>query len=209
MRSQVSTRGLAIGMCLIAACSCGRDAPRQTPLPASEPPSGWRIYGDVRLRFSIAYPEGWGVDRQYVYPIRIGGSELHGVAFSVPEWFRAKTNLARDTRISVEGLPNAANCDARLFLDSPQSELTENDGGYTWSIATGGDAGAGNFYDETVYALVGSHPCVAIRYFIHSTNIANYDPGTVKEFDRTALVTMFDRIRGTFAPESAGGAMED
>jgi hypothetical protein len=112
---------------------------------------------------------------------------------------RAHTNLAADTRLSVESMPGVKVCEARRFVDTPENELTENDGGHTWSVADAGDAGAGNFYDETVYALVGSSPCLAIRYFIHSTNIANYDPGAVKQFDRRALVTMFGRIRSTLA----------
>ncbi len=169
---------------------------------------GWRSYGDARIKFSIAYPEAWKVDPDYVYPMRIEGRELRGVSFSVPESFRARTNLASDTRLSVESLKGVRTCEAKRFVDTPQNELTENDGGHVWSVANGGDAGAGNFYDETVYALEGSSPCLAIRYFIHSTNIANYDPGAVKQFDRGALVTMFGRIRSTLAllPEKGSPA---
>jgi len=189
--------GSLIGVCLFALASCGGDSSHATAKPGAQPPMGWRTFGDARIGFSIAYPEGWQADATYVYPMRIEGRELHGVSFSVPEALRAHTNLATDTRLSVESVTGAKVCDARNFVDSPENELTENDGGHTWSVASTGDAGAGNFYDETVYALAGSSPCLAIRYFVHSTNIANYDPGAVRQFDRRALITMFGRIRST------------
>ena len=56
-------------------------------------------------------------------------------------------------------------------------------------------AGAGNFYEEEVWAIPDTNPCIAIRYFIHSTNIYNYTPGAVKEFDRQKLINQFDEIR--------------
>jgi hypothetical protein len=195
--AQRTLGGLAATLCLVAVAACDGNDSKATPRPASEPPTGWRTFGDAKLRFSIAYPSGWIVDAHYVYPERLNGTELHGVSFTVPERFGAGTNLAADTHLAVESMPGAAHCDASLFLDSPQDELTENDGGHSWSVATGGDAGAGNFYEETVYALTDSAPCLAVRYFIHYTNVANYEPGTIKEFDRRALVTMFDRIRST------------
>ena len=184
---------------LLPLAACDGSSAQDTPRPAAQPPSGWRTYGDAPLRFSIAYPARWHADRSYAYWMRIDGRELRGVAFTIPPDFEVRTNLARDTRLTVESAPGAPSCSARLFLDSPQNELQETDGGHSWSVATGGDAGAGNFYDETVYALTDSSPCIAIRYFIHSTNVANYDPGTVRQFDRAALVTMFDRIRSTLA----------
>ncbi|MEP2120256.1 hypothetical protein, partial [Bauldia litoralis] len=69
--------------------------------------------------------------------------------------------------------------------------------GTDYSVASLSDAGAGNLYDETVYALVGTSPCLAVRTFIHSTNLANYDPGTITAFDEGALTAQFDAIRKT------------
>lgn len=201
--------GSLIGVCLFALASCGGDSSHATPKPGAQPPPGWRTFGDARTGFSIAYPEGWTVDSHYVYPMRLEGRELHGVSFSVPEALRAHSNLAADSRLTVESISGIKPCDARHFVATPENELTENDGGHTWSVANAGDAGAGNFYDETVYALEGSSPCLAIRYFIHSTNIANYDPGAVQQFDRRALVTMFGRIRSTLTLVPEKGAPTD
>ena len=69
------------------------------------------------------------------------------------------------------------------------------EGDVDYSVAGLDDAGAGNFFEEHVYALIGTSPCLAVRYFIHSANIANFDPGTVRAFDKPALLRQFDKIR--------------
>ena len=62
-------------------------------------------------------------------------------------------------------------------------------------MAKGGGAGAGNLYTEYVYAIPGTSPCLAIRYFIHSTQLGNYPPGMVTAFNQQALLSEFDGIR--------------
>ena len=106
------------------------------------------------------------------------------------------TNLSSfDTGISVESLPRAQKCAGDIYIleNVRASEVVEN--GVTYSVATTSGAAAGNLYEEMVYALADSSPCTAMRYFIHSTNIGNYEPGAVQEFDKNALLTIFDEIR--------------
>ncbi len=62
-------------------------------------------------------------------------------------------------------------------------------------VATG--AGAGNRYEETVYATPSMSSCVAVRYFIHYVAIENFPDDTVKAFDQEALLNQFDQIRRT------------
>jgi hypothetical protein len=99
----------------------------------------------------------------------------------------------------VEHLARPGGCQASRFLDSAQNQRTETNGNRTYSVATSSQGAAGNLYEETVYALPGISSCIAIRYFIHSTNIGNYDPGTVKEFDKDGLMKTFGRMRRSFA----------
>ena len=110
-------KGLAAAICLLAAAACDGDSSKATPRPGSEPPTGWRTYGNTKLRYSIAYPSGWTVDASYVYPERLNGKDLTGVSFTIPDRIRAGTNLAPDTRLSVESIPDAKQCEAGLFLD--------------------------------------------------------------------------------------------
>ena len=107
------------------------------------------------------------------------------------------TNLSADSYVSVEWLPRAKNCTGDIYLAANVKPQEVVDNRVTYSLASSSGAAAGNRYEEWVYALSGSQPCLAVRYFIHSTNIANFDPGAVKEFDRAALVKQFDKIRKT------------
>ena len=126
------------------------------------------------------------------------GREIRGVAFHIPRSMARGTNLSANlTALSVESMSGPGRCEAGRFLSDPQNIHSIVENATIYSIAESQDAGAGNRYEEIVFALVGSSPCLGIRYFIHSTNIANYDPGTVREFDRPKLLAEFDRIRRT------------
>jgi hypothetical protein len=110
------------------------------------------------------------------------------------------TNLSSDSYISIEqipytDIPRGQTCSAALFVDpeTPVSNMTDNDIQYSVASSTG--AGAGNRYEEHVYAIPGTNPCIAVRYFIHYGVFENYPSGTVKHFDETALLKEFDTIR--------------
>jgi hypothetical protein len=46
--------------------------------------------------------------------------------------------------------------------------------------------------------MIPGYTCTAVRYLVHSTNIGNYEPGAVREFDRPALIDLFDQIRRSY-----------
>jgi len=161
---------------------------------------GWNTYTDPAGRWSIQYPDGWRVDTSHSYTALGPGKEIRGVAFVVPDSFTKGTNLGDDSYLAVETLPSAEDCTASAFLDDaidpPHARAGSN--GITWSVQDGSDAGAGNIYEETAWAATGSKPCIALRAFAHSANIGNFDPGTVKEFDRRAFNGILDRMRASF-----------
>ena len=167
------------------------------------PPEGWRTYRDAQTGFSIDYPREFKVDTNHDYAALGPGMDIHGVAFMVPSNVAAGTNLSADSYLSVEIFPRAMDCTPKAFLADPVSMHSVKQDGRDWFMATSSDAGAGNIYDETVYTLAGTAPCIGVRYFIHSGNIANYDPGAVHAFDRKSLVATFDKIRATLVPPQA------
>ena len=58
----------------------------------------------------------------------------------------------------------------------------------------GGGVGAGNIYEQVYHRAIQNGSCYEVTYFVHYANIGNYTPGTVTEFDRTALYQQLDEI---------------
>ncbi|MBI3573798.1 hypothetical protein HY090_02000 [Candidatus Kaiserbacteria bacterium] len=163
------------------------------------PPTNEKIFTDTSLHYSISYPADFTLNTAFSYDALGPDTSIKGVSFTIPPTFAAGTNLSPDSYFSVESMATST-CSALSFLgDAADGSQSMTDGGATYDFAKGGGAAAGNFYEEYVYALKGSKPCIAMRYFIHSTNIANYTTGTVREFDKTALVSAFDAMRRSFA----------
>ena len=144
--------------------------------------------------FSISYPNNFTVDDSYAYT-QFEGKPIAGVKFEIPLSVTEGANLSPDSGVSVEWLPRAVRCTGDIYVPADVRAMNLTVGSSTYSVATTTGAAAGNMYEETVYAIEGSKPCTAVRYFIHSSNVANYDPGTVEEFDRTKLLSEFDKIR--------------
>ena len=70
--------------------------------------------------------------------------------------------------------------------------------GYTFVYNTSEGVGAGNIYGQEIYRMVNKNICYEVTYYIHSTNIGNYTPGTVVEFDRNAIIQKLFNIFSTF-----------
>jgi hypothetical protein len=160
-------------------------------------PAGWQTYADPRLGYSISYPQAWKLEPNFVSVSLGPDHEIKGIAFAIPEGLTLGTNLSSsNTEISVESIAGA-NCGPPQFLDPARNIHKLSADGRKYSVATSEDAGAGNRYETMLFVVDGTSPCIAVRYLIHSTNIANYDPGTIKPFDRAKLIKQFDDIRAT------------
>lgn len=140
--------------------------------------------------FTLSHPPGFTVDEKYRYDRMISGKPIAGVAFLVPAPLTEGTNLAPDSYLSVEWKPGTS-CKLDDFLEDANEPHTLNDSGVTWRVGEVGGAGAGNIFEETAYVS----GCRAVRTWIHSTNIANYEPGKVRAFDRAGLLAAFDTMR--------------
>lgn len=169
----------------------------------SDPGGLQQAYANGPQGFSIRYPEQYVADENYRYEAFGPGKTIGGVTFTIPVSLASGTNLSEDSYLSVEEIPQAQGkeCKADLFLPSgalgAPAQTTITEGNTSYSLATSTGAAAGNRYEETVYALSGTNPCIAVRYFIHYGVLENYPPGAVRAFDRAALVKQFDAIRRT------------
>ncbi|MGB9681161.1 MAG: MliC family protein [Minisyncoccia bacterium] len=163
---------------------------------AEDPGNLANYYLNDEIGFTVRYPKDWKLDDSYQYQALGPNKIINGVKFTIPSNFAKNTNLSGfDTGISIEYLPGVSECKASLFLEGSTNEKLLNDNGIDYSFASVNQGAAGNYYEEQVWAILGTNPCLAIRYFIHSTNIENYPEKTVSEFDRVSLVNYFDEIR--------------
>lgn len=163
-------------------------------VPGQEPRSS---YASSTMGISIKYPKSYTLSADYQY-LGFPKKPINGVKVLIPATMATGTNLSNfDTGVSVEQLPRAQSCTGDIFVVDNVKATSVTENGVSYSVATTSGAGAGNLYEEMVYAVSGSKPCTAVRYFIHSTNIGNFEPGVVREFDRTALLAAFDKIRAS------------
>lgn len=153
-----------------------------------------QIYESGSQGFSVRYPAGYTLAPGYQYEELGPGKEIQGIKFTIPASFAAGTNLGSDSYVSVEEIPDTADCVASLFLDQATAS-TETVGTIGYSVASSTGAGVGNRYEETVYALPGTNPCIAVRSFVHYGVLENFTPGSVKAFDRDSLLAQFRKIR--------------
>lgn len=167
-----------------------------TLVASASTPQGWREFDSTKLGISILYPPEYIADSSFVHTELGPRRGIKGVKFTLPELQTKGTNLSHfDTGVSVEILPRVAPCTGTSFVEEGLVSKTLKEKGVTYLVTKTAGAGAGNFYEETVYVIAESVPCTAVRYFLHSTNIGNYAPGTVKAFDKQALLKEFDAIR--------------
>ena len=168
-----------------------------------------RVYTDSALGFSITLPTtiatsssigDYSVDPNYEYTEKGPDASIAGVKFTIPSAEAKGTNLSKDTYISVEHLPAGQACDAAAFMSDPNAKSqTVSEGVLSYSVASSTDAAVGNRYEEWVYARQDSAQCIAVRYYLHWSALANFPAGAVKAFDKAALLQEFDQIRRTLA----------
>ncbi len=167
--------------------NCGEGAP-VAAAPAS--------FTNASSTFTVTYPNGWTPDASYQYTGVSAAKPISGVKFQIPGDMATGTNLSSDSYVAVEQLPRATSCTADIYIKENVKARAIDANGHSYSLATTTGAAAGNRYEESVFAIPGSNPCTAVRYFIHYGAIENYPTdGSVKEFDRAALLAVFDTIR--------------
>jgi hypothetical protein len=180
------------------AISNSDSGPEETPTPVQETPvvtDERSEYASTTMGITIKYPQGYIVDEKHANTSVSPTKPILGVRFTIPAQVATGTNLSADSYLSVEQLPRATACTGDIFISANVKAIPVTDGTVSYSVATSSEAAAGNRYDEYLFALSGSKPCTAVRYYIHSTAIGNYPVGSVREFNQQALLAEFDAIR--------------
>ena len=133
-------------------------------------------------------------------PITIKGTPLLTLAFINSAFYSPATNLSEAylelAASSDPAVVSTCTQASSQFAETITGQIVVN--GYTFTRSEFSGAAAGNRYDQVTYRTASEGRCFELAYLIHSTNIGNYTPGTVVEFDRTTLLGKFDTVRNTF-----------
>ena len=141
-------------------------------------------YRDTEYGFSIQYPE-----IATTSPVNFEGylplTQTPIVSFVLPESMYMGTNLAEaGVYIGATTSPKIiASCSVSSAETGETAEGQETINGATFLVFTSTGAGAGNFYETKAFRTLRGGFCFELVELLHSTNIGNYTPGTIAEFD--------------------------
>ncbi len=155
-------------------------------------------YSDPKGKFSLSYSDEFA-------PTHFPGAEVYKFPpqlvlqyVDTQQYVPTNLNEAYFLLGSSTDPQAVSTCTQVLSFGGPETivgDVTIN--GISFTKSAGSGVGAGNIYEQTYYRTVYNGTCYEITYFIHYSNIGNYTPGTVKEFDRAALLQKFDEILNT------------
>jgi hypothetical protein len=154
-----------------------------------------QTYADFNLGLSMRYPADFVVNKEYFYDGMGANKYIQGVSFAVPNEKLEGTNLLPGTQASIEIIPNMPNCTVRLFMSDPDRVTAVEEDGVLFSTAYKKSSNKKNEYEEHVYAVMDSSPCVAVRYLIHTEPITSYTSPDRAQYSREDLFSAFNTMR--------------
>lgn len=184
---------LAVSVSLLAfGCSKKEVVPQPLP-PISRPvpPTSTQIFRFAPLSLEFVYPKEFSFEQP-----SFGNLPDPVTQISMPTVGYEKTNFGGASLTVTSGYAkDIASC---LALSTPQNgdgfkSSKVINGATFYSTKTGG-AAAGSFYEGRIYRTLRGSMCIEFVETIHTTNIQNYDPGTVTEVDTTPIWAKLDAI---------------
>ena len=136
----------------------------------------------------------------YQIPFDTKGTPLATLYFIDPAFYYPNTNLVESAlMLSATDDPSIVSTCTQISAGSGETMVGEQTiNGYTFTRSEFIGAAAGNRYEQIFNRTVWNDKCFEVIFLIHSANIDNYPPGSVVEFDRTALLDKFEAVLATF-----------
>lgn len=190
----------------LTACTTAAPVAPTTPPPPVETttaPDAF-IYHYFPYGISLEIPEGWGfakADAPYSEFADATKGEDSFVRLQLPKETYPGTNFGNaDLGLSVVYTDNLNDClnypsaNAPATFDIAKSTVLN---GITYYTSTSTGAAAGNIYDSKNYRTYQNQFCFSAAETLHTSNIGNYDPGTVTEVNADAVWARLDAILQT------------
>jgi hypothetical protein len=162
--------------------------------PSPEP----TVYRNPAYHFEVAYPWDFIID---------GACPTEGIIDSPVVSFRLReasyyqgTNLLDAcVVIDVDRREDARSTCTGTRGPNEDHLGQETINGALFSIISRGGVAAGHIYDVTSYRTVHAGGCYEISLLVHASNPGVYEPGTVSEFDKDAVMARLKALRDRFA----------
>lgn len=184
---------MILALVLLASCNTPANVQPPVAIPTPVPTETLQTYTYLPYNFEFKYPK----DFVFGAP-QYGALEEKIVELTIPNTAYQGTNFG-DASFTVSATypEKSEDCFNPIIQRvSDGGEALFNDIQYTTWTETG--AAAGNLYVEKVYRTMHDKFCFELRETMHTSNIGNYDPGTVTEIDEKPLWEKLDAVVSSF-----------
>ncbi len=167
--------------------------------------NNFQTFTDPAGQFAVTYPKS----DILIKPDDEGGMGTYfsshvkpDVEIHVPSTVFPNTNFGESYVIigSDPSIKNSADCKK---FDNGAAQLSKTDktediNGIRFDKAEFNGAGAGNFYETRLYRVFHAGTCFEISLTLHTSNIANYPPGTVTQVNKGQAWSKLEDILNSF-----------
>ena len=155
--------------------------------------AGWQTYRSIQYSFEFQYPPDFGFNQATNTFLPDYLVQLEPLQNKHPGTNYAGSSFA----VSTGFTKTAHEC---LASQQDKKPLTESKiiNGVTFYRDEFTGAAAGNIYDSTLYRTWNNTLCLEAALTIHTSNIANFQPGTVTEVDQSKPMAVLLQILDTF-----------
>ena len=162
-------------------------------------------YEDSEFGFSLQYPADAEVRQQGLkHYLPVTGNGIVGI-FAATSSFQNTNLVEAAVMVGVSSMPSVVGaCAAAVSRETHLAAETLADQEFSVSSMTG--VVSGNRYESKFYRAARNGLCYEIVKLLHSGNIQNYAPETVREFDRTRVLGFLNEIVGTFTFSKEAGS---
>ncbi len=158
----------------------------------------WATYTDVAHGFSISYPKDATIEKENFEGF-LARTKTGAIGIRLPENLFTGTNLGEaGVFIGVNKDADAVSNCTKIVDSEEQVAGTAKLDTTSFTVFNAVGVGAGNTYESKIYRAVHAGACYEIVELLHSGNIYNYTPGTVKEFDKAKFLDVLEGITKTF-----------
>jgi hypothetical protein len=169
--------------------------PKSAPVQADN----WKIYSNKTYGYEVNYP----VDSIEHATVSEAGllnpnRKIQKEKFTVTKSFTQGTNLSSDSGLIIEVYDTPYLCQADYVPAGFEAAQRVTIKDVKYEVATSEGVGAGNLYQQRMYKTLQNNKCFALLINTHSTNIGNYEPGTVREFNKDVFEGITSKMLDTF-----------